>query len=577
MTTRLCVDYDVPIEMRDGIKLRADIYRYDDDAKHPAILFRSYSKTYGRLLPLRQDLVDAGYAFINSDLRGRGASEGEWKPENNFVVEGPDGYDTIEWIASQPWCDGNVGMVGISHAASFQYMTAVEQPPHLKAIAPWTGDFNEMFVPPYTGGAISFITTLIWLPRESADVVNRLAKQGHDVTEMRRALEWARTNPEEVVNYLPFKDVPLAKIGRIGELLNWRLHPVSQPELEKHKRYDRITVPCFHECGWYDGAGWSEFENFNNLRQRAGSPLARASQHIIAGPWQHASQFQSTLGDINFGFSADSLGSGIHQLQIAFFDKYLRGKDIELPSVRYFVMGANQWRTADEWSLPQTDWQRFYLHSRGNANTAAGDGVLSRDEPGSESPDVFVYNPLRPVPTTGGPLIGFVEGPGIIAGPVEQAHVERRADVLCYTTPEFNDDVEITGPLQLHLFAATSARDTDFTAKLAHVYPDGRAYNLAEGIIRASGRKFGDTREFVTPGEVYEYVITLGNTSQLFRKGHRIRVQISSSNFPQFDRNMNTGNPIGQDARGIPAMQTIYHQTGFASYIDLPVIPRSGR
>ena len=574
MTFHIRIDSDVPIEMRDGIKLRADIYRHDDGAKHPAILFRSYNRLYGHALPMRQDLVDAGYAFINSDLRGRGASEGEWKPENNFAVEGLDGYDTIEWIAQQPWCDGNVGMVGISHAASFQYIAAIEQPPHLKAIAPWTGDFNEMFVPPYTGGVISFITTLIWLPRESADYVSRQAKRGQDVTEMRRVLEWARTHPSEVANYLPFKDVPLAKIGRIGELLNWRLHPISQAKLEERKQYERIAIPCFHECGWYDGAGWTEFENFNNLSQRAGTQLAREGQYIVAGPWQHASQFQSTLGDINFGFSADSLGSGIHQTLIAFFDKHLRDKDIVIPMVRYFVMGANQWRNADAWPLPETDWQRFYLHSHGNANTAAGDGVLNRNEPGSESTDVFVYNPLNPVPTTGGSLIGFVEGPGIVAGPIEQSHIEKRADVLCYTTPELEDDVEITGPLRLHLFAATSVCDTDFTAKLVHVYPDGRSYNLAEGIIRASGRNFGDKREPVNPGEVYEYVITLGNTSQLFRKGHRMRVQISSSNFPQFDRNMNTGNPIGEDAQGVPAMQMIYHQSGFASYIALPVIPQ---
>ena len=572
MANSFRVDYDVPIELRDGVKLRADVYRPDDDQKHPAIMFRSYNKMYGRATALLYDLVYAGYAYVNSDLRGRGTSEGEWDPSKNFIVEGPDGYDTIEWIASQSWCDGNVGMIGLSHATCFQYMAAIEQPPHLRAIAPWTGDFNEMFVPPYAGGAISLITTLLWLPRESADVVNRLERQGHDVTEMRRVLAWAHSNPDAVANYLPFKDAPLAKIGRIGELLNWRLHPVSQRELEKQRRYEQVMVPCFHECGWYDGVAWSEFENFNNLRKRGGSPQAREGQHIIAGPWQHAMQFQATLGDIHFGFSADSIGSGIHQLQIAFFDKYLRGKDIQLPTVRYFVMGRNRWQTANEWPLPQTQWQRFFLHSKGSANTAAGDGGLSRDEPGSDPPDVFVYNPHRPVPTAGGPLIGVLEGPGIIAGPVEQSHVEKRLDVLCYTTPELAEDVEITGPLQLHLFAATSVRDTDFTAKLVHVYPDGRAYNLAEGIIRASGRKFGDKRELVNPGEVYEYVITLGHTSQLFRKGHRIRVDISSSNFPQFDRNMNTGNPIGEDGRGIPAMQTIYHQSGCASYIDLPVI-----
>lgn len=563
---------EASIELRDGTILRADIYRPNDDAKHPAILFRSFNRAYGSRSLILYDLVNAGYGFVNSEIRGRGASSGEWKPEHNFLVEGPDGYDSVEWIASQKWCDGNVGMFGVSHQAFFEYMAAIEQPPHLRAIAPWTGDFNEMYVPPRTGGAISLVTALIWLPREAADAVDRLEKQGQDVGEMRRILTWARTHPDEVAHYLPFKEVPLARVGRLGELLNWRLNPVSQPELERHRRYEKIIVPCFHECGWYDGAGWSVIENFAALLTRAGSPQARAGQYLVVGPWPHGSQFHSTVGDINYGFTADSAGSRLHQFQIAFYDKYLRGKDAALPRVRYFVMGPNQWRTAEEWPLARTRWQRFYLHSRGNANSAAGEGSIDRDEPGSETPDVFVYNPLRPVPTVGGPLIGALEGDGVIAGPVEQSLVEKRNDVLCYTTPALEEEIEITGPLALHLFASTSARDSDFAAKLVQVYPSGRAYNLAEGIMRARGRRLGEQPEFVKPGDVNEYVITLGQTSQVFNKGHRIRIDITSSNFPQFDRNMNTGNAIGADGVGIPAMQTIYHEPQYASYIDFPVI-----
>lgn len=238
-------------------------------------------------------------------------------------------------------------------------------------------------------------------------------------------------------------------------------------------------------------------------------------------------------------------------------------------------MGKNRWYEADSWPPPQAQWQRFYFHSRGKANTSAGDGLLSRDHPGTEAPDIFDYHPLDPVPTVGGPLIGPLTIPGIVAGPLDQYHVEKRQDVLCYTTPDLKDDLEVTGPLQVHLFAATSARDTDFTAKICHVYQDGRSFNLAEGILRASGRQLGDKRELIDPGKIYEYIITLGNTSQLFRKGQRIRVQISSSNFPMFDRNMNTGNDIGEDLEGIIARQTIYHQSEYASYIDLPVINAS--
>jgi len=284
--------------------------------------------------------------------------------------------------------------------------------------------------------------------------------------------------------------------------------------------------------------------------------------------------FQSVLGDINFGESAGSQGSRVNQRLIAFYDKYLRGKDIKIPSVRYFVMGVNQWRSADDWPLPQTQWQRFYLHSKGSANTAVGNGMLSRDEPGSESPDRFIYDPHSPVPTVGGAIIGAIAGAGGVVGPLDQYRIEKRNDVLCYTTPELKEDIEVTGPLQVHLFASTSAKDTDFTAKFIDVYPDERAYNLGEGIIRASGRNLTEKPELIHPGEVYEYVITVGQTSLVFRKGHRIRIDISSSNFPQFDRNMNTGNPVGEDAQGIPALQTIYHQPGYASYIDLPVIPK---
>jgi putative CocE/NonD family hydrolase len=305
------------------------------------------------------------------------------------------------------------------------------------------------------------------------------------------------------------------------------------------------------------------------MTTKGGNKYAREHQHLFAGPWCHCKP-QRVLGHIDFGPYADESGSGASAYLLSFFDKYLKGKDINLPTVRYFTMGRNIWHDASSWPLPETAWQRFFLHSRGGANSCGGDGVLGRGEPGQEPVDAYVYNPTDPVITAGG-RGGVVEN-GFLYGPVDQNYVERRRDVLCYTSAELDRDIEVTGPLELHLFASSSCQDTDFTSKLVDVYPDGRAYNVADGIVRAQYRNSFDKPEMLKPGEIVEFIIRLGHASQLFRAGHRIRIDITSSNFPTFDRNMNTGNPVGEDAEGIPALQTAYHQSGYASYIDLPVI-----
>jgi putative CocE/NonD family hydrolase len=569
----MSVEVNAQVEMRDGTILRADIYRPDGNKRHPALFIRGHAKTLGNIYminPIKAN--NAGYAVVSQVGRGRGTSGGEYRPQDTFKVEGPDGYDSVEWIARQPWCDGNVGMFGISHLGAFAYLTALENPPHLKAIAVWSTDFNHQFVPANTGGTICLLMALQYLRSRAIDTANRLEKQGRDVNEMRRVLKWVEDNPEEYRNFLPLKDNPLARFENLRQGLKVRLQPASEAELETIRQYEKIMVPCYHESGWYDPVGWNPVIHFNNMRKRGNSPFIRESQHLLMGPWPHG--FTEVLGEMNFGefTSGQNIQLWTTSHLIAFFDKYMLGKDIKIPRVKYFVVGRNQWREAESWPLPETQWQRHYLHSKGSANAIGGNGILNREEPGSELPDKFIYDPQNPVPTAGGGH-GEFEGPGGVPGPVEQSRIERRSDVLCYTTPEFTEDIEISGPLQFHLFAATSAVDTDFTAKLVHVYPDGGAYNVVDGIKRAHGRKSPDHPELVNPGEVYEYVITMGNTSHFFPKGHRIRIDISSSNFPQHDRNMNTGNPIGEDARGIPAKQTIYHQKDYASYIDLPVIP----
>ena len=576
MASSISIERGVPMEVRDGTILRGDICRLNDNQKRPAILMRT---RYDRLwwesgdfvfMPVIQSVM-AGFVMIFQNVRGSYDSEGVQRLDDPFLtVEGPDGYDSIEWIASQPWCDGNVGMAGGSFLGPVQWAAAKENPPHLKAIAPWIS--GSGMLPSRLNGVFNLGLQIGHLVLDGLNLADRLEKQGKDVSMMRQLINRGNTNPDEIYNFLPLKDVPQANFDTIREF--WQ-HSVLNPEIkletvEARPSYERITVPCCHISGWYDFFTSGVFQSFNSMREKGGSQLARRGQHIMMGPWLHSGPSRNgEVGEIHFGQAASALGSQIAQFNLNFFNKYLRGIDIDLPAVRYFVMGRNIWKNAAAWPLPETNWQRFFLHSRGRANTSAGDGLLSRNEPDSEPTDTFFYDPHFPVPSTGCRGHGMV---GFSASPKDQSIIERRQDVLCYTTPELKEEIEITGPLELHLFASTSARDTDFTAKLVDVYPDGHAYNVADGIIRARYRKSILKAEFVNPAEVNEYVINLENTSQLFKKGHSIRIDISSSNFPEYERNMNTGNPPGEDARGITARQGIYHQTDFPSYIDFPVI-----
>ncbi len=583
MTYSIRLDKSVPVEVRDGTILRADVYRPDDREKHPAILTRT---PYHRQMSFDMsflpyfDAVLAGYAIVIENQRGTYDSGGQsGLGDVALTLEGPDGYDTVEWIASQPWCDGNVGTCGGSYMGLIQWITARENPPHLKAMAPWiSGSGGEE--PSRHNGIVNLGVALNWLLRMTVEAIDRQEKLGKDVSAIRQLLNKAVADPAQVYNFLPLKDVPHFNFEGIREMWTSRILNSSRdtPEYFEQTRtpYEKVQVPCFHVSGWYDFYPSGTLSHFLNMREKGGSKLARQNQHVLMGPWVHLGPNQGgDTGALGFGLSASKIGSQLGEYNMAFFNKYLRGMKVDLPAVRYFVMGRNVWRTADDWPPPQMKWQRYFLHSQGHANSAGGDGLLSRDEPGPELPDIYIYNPHFPVPTTG--CRGHQQLLMFAPSPQEQSLVERRDDVLCYTTPELKEDLEVTGPLKLHLCAATSARDTDFTAKLVDVYPDGRAYNVVcDGITRARYRKSLFAPELVTPGEVNEYVINLEAVSQLFRKGHRIRIDVASSSFPEYDRNMNTGNAVGEDARGIPAMQSIYHQAGYVSYIDLPVIETAG-
>lgn len=563
---------NVPFEMRDGILLRADVYLPKGSGKFPAILIRTpYNKEHfdqGLFSPLTY--ARAGYAVVVQDIRGRYASEGMWERTRMFEVEAVDGYDSVEQIALQPWSNGKVAMAGGSYLTAMQWIAAMANPPHLKASTPYIGDISPHIGPPPETGAVSFYSVANALPLTALDLVDKLEQNGEDLSELRQHLERAIRDPNWVIHYLPFKDIPFARYEPIRLMLEQRLHPPSREEILKRKRYEKIRIPGMHIGGWFDQLEQAIFTNYLKVKELAGSEYARNSQHLLVGPWDHGN-IRSFLGNVEFGPSAaDEIA--LKKYLIQFYDRYLMDKEIFIPYVRYFVMGRNEWRTSEEWPLPNTDWQTWFFHSGGRANTRRGDGVLNRKPPSSEPTDVFLYDPLQPVPTVGGKLLPMA---GMVPGPVDQSIIEKRNDVLCYTSDELEADLEVTGPLEICLYASTSAKDTDFTAKLTDVWPDGRSILVAEGIQRASYRNWNYEKERIKPDTVLEYTISLGHTSHVFRKGHRIRVQISSSNFPLYDRNMNTGRSMGEDVTGVIARQTIYHDEQYPSHIVLPVIHES--
>lgn len=582
MTNRVLVDRNVPISMRDGNVLRADVYRPDTDAPVPAIISRL---PYNKDVLLNQTFAihairaaEAGFAVVYQDSRGRFQSEGEFYP---FVHEGRDGYDTVEWVAVQPWCDGAVGMTGASYFGATQWLAAAEQPPHLKAICPivTTSEYYEGWT--YQGGAFQLGFTLLW-------TLNDLASE----TARRRALT-GETDPKEMVRlllatdrmdaqyrHLPLSDLPVLRESEAAHFYSdWIAHATNDEYWQSiaiNRRYNQIRVPAYNIGGWYDLFLHGTLENFARMRGEGGTETARIGQRLMIGPWAHGA-FSGTYPDHSFGIFSSADLVDLTNLQLAFFAHHLKGEGNDIdqePPVRIFIMGENRWRDEKEWPLARTRYTPWYLHSDGNAGNAGG--VLSPKNPGEEAWDVYLYDPRDPTPTIGGPtfLPGLLLGAN--AGPKDQSLAEARRDVLVYTSPPLEEPVEVTGPLTVTLYAATSAPDTDFVVRLCDVYPDGASRILAEGILRTRFRDGYDRPRPIEPDQVYEYKINLVATSNLFQIGHRIRVDVTSSSFPRFDRNPNTAGTLGQDGPEDlqPALQTIFHDSERPSHILLPVIAR---
>ena len=563
------VEKNVGAKMRDGVMLRADIYRPAVPGRYPALLQRTpYSKNDRGYIEGFRALAARGFAVVVQDTRGRYMSDGVARPHD----EAQDGFDTIAWVRSLPYVNGKVGTWGGSYLATTQLLAATLQPDGLTAMFP-SSSYASRYDMVFQGGAFYLNDGLGWNLGQAIDVRRRVLTPGVDRDgpigldeSQRKALR------EQWLWHLPLKSIDALDLQRFAPgYLEMLAHPSRDAYWDTFDiaaKHDRFEAPAFHLTGWYDTLLTGTLRNFTGLRARAANETARRFQRIIIGPWTHARPtLKSTaIGEVDYGATA---GFSAQQAYEQWFDYWLKaGGAAAIPTtpVRIFVMGENKWRDEQEWPLARARSTAFYLHGGGRAASLNGDGVLSTAPPASEPPDRYTYDPTNPVPT------GAIGGYSRI--PSDQRSIEQRPDVLVYTSAPLEHDLEVTGPLSVTLWIASSARDTDFTAKLVDVHPDGTARAINDGILRARFRRDPSRPQPLTPGEPTEIMIDIGATSNVFLAGHRIRLDISSSNFPRFDRNPNTGGVFGEDAELRRAEQTIFHDAQRPSRVVLPVIPR---
>jgi uncharacterized protein len=521
-----------------------------------------------------------GYVVIVQDTRGRMTSEGEWVPFNN---EATDGYDTIQWAAQLPFSNGSVGMYGASYYGFTQWSAAVLNPPALKAMVPfitWNDPLNGVV---FRGGALELGSAASWNLMMGLDVMMR--RHYGNPQAIGRAI-YMLAKEMDALGTAGYWSLPLKEFAPIGrhDIAANIFEAIASPmdrELTDPMtitgKHENVTVPTLNAGGWYDIFLKDTISNFTTMREHGATPEARQSK-LILGPWAHG-VVTNPIGDMNFGFGSSAalidLRIDFGSLQLRWFDHWIKGVDTgmlrEAP-IKLFVMGANVWRDEQEWPLARAVDTHYYLHSGGQANTLYGNGTLNTEAAGDEAFDQYEYDPSNPVITRGGALN---MSPEYRPGPLDQSSVEVREDVLVYSTPALEQDMEVTGPITVHLWAASGAPDTDFVARLVDVHPNGYAQNLTDGIIRARYRNFatGEAPSLIEPGIAYEYEIDLWATSNVFKAGHRIRLDVTSSNFPRWDRNPNTGHAFGADAELAVAHQTILHDRQHASYVVLPIVP----
>ena len=574
--TRVGIELDVPATMRDGTVLRANIYRPDDGGAgtYPVLLTRL---PYGKDLPMGASVLDPvqaarrGYIVVVQDVRGTFTSEGTWFPLMN---EGPDGADTVAWAAALPGSNGSVGMYGASYFGFTQWAAAGEHPPALRAMAPmiaWDHPDNGVTS---RGGVLELGLQGNWHLLKGLDQLVRRYRNEPQAIGRAFATLVSELNrlPEAGYAELPLERFgPLARLG-LDEAVNYSIARANDPEAalpgDALHAYERTNIPVLHIGGWYDVFLNGTLHNFHGMRA-----LGREGQHLLIGPWTHGN-VSAVQGDLDFGFAASGMlidtQFDLMSYQLTFFDRWLKdapnGWDAT-PVVKYFVMGTNLWKSADSWPPVGVTEQCWYLHSDGRANSGIGDGRLSRERPESEPGDTYVYDPEQPVPTIGGATLMHAL---FKAGPRDQQPIEQRDDVLVYTSARLETPLEVTGPVRVVLYVRTDAPDTDFMARLVDVYPDGRAITVTDGITRMRYRNGRYTyAEPLSPDRSYQIEIDLWSTSIVFLPGHSLRVEVTSSSFPRWERNLNTGADSATTTEMRAARQTILHDSTQPSHLVL--------
>ena len=546
---------EVQIPMRDGVKLSATLYRPDQPGKYPALVYRT---PYGKeeyepypAFPIKA--AKRGYLVFLVDVRGRYRSEGEFRAYQN---EKPDGYDLIEWVGKNPLCTGAVGTFGYSYPGIVQWLALSQDPPHLKAAVPGMTpiDSHHFF---YVGGAFS----LTWMDWFLPNIFPDKRKRSGD-TSVWDEEDWQKTK-QKWYAFRPLSEFPLLK--KYGpEYYDWLAHPDKSSWWDftsVETEFPKMKAPVLLISGWYDATYGpiGATEGFRRMKSEGGSAVARKNSRLVLGPWNHTSLNvrKTKFGEIDFGPSA---GFDYEEELLQFYDCELKGicANEDLPPVSIFVMGENKWRSASDWPLSEAVSTSYYLH---------GKGVLNSNQPSKESVDRYVFDPASPLWDTHYEL----------SVPYDQREIEKRKDVLVYTTEPVQADTEVTGEIVAELFVSSSAKDTDFAITLCDVYPDGTSINLSgldAGYLRMRYRNGFEKQELMNPGTVYKIRIGQLYTSNLFKRGHRIRLQVTSSKAPHYDPNPNTGTEIATESKLIPADQSIHQSSKYPSRLILPIIPR---